>query len=134
MISNVAGFFNGVVLDRGADHVCSVTLVNLYVCSKGRAECYYLHVVSPRTPFGHTGQVIVKNAVDLLCRGSGRVLRGRKCTGILTFWISADASAREYLQELLIIFRVFLHVRDNLGTYYMMLVLSAVELIGESVE
>lgn len=119
---------------RGSDHVGEITLVYLHVDLVDRSKGRNLHVVSISSTPSHGPQVCLKYTVDfILCRRS-EVRRRGIYVCILPFGVSALASTREHLDELLKIYGVLPHIFYHASSYLVVLALVAIELVGKGVK
>ena len=111
VIRDVRNIPLGIVLPP-RHHVRKVSLVQLHIHPKGRAERVDLHVVTIGPSSGHLLQVALKRTLNLFRCGREIVGRSRICVGILPFRIPPGTTTGVDGDVLFIVGGVFPHVFD----------------------
>lgn len=107
-------------------HVGKVSLVQLHIYAKRRAESIDLHVVTVCTSSGHLLQVTLKRTLNLFWCGWETVGRSRISVCILPFWVASGAAAGVDGDVLFIVGGVLPHVFDHTSADLVVSGLSAV--------
>lgn len=112
VIRNVRDLPREIILPPG-HHVRKVSLIQLHIHAKGRAERVDLHIVSISPSSGHLLQVTFKRTLDLFRCGREIVGRSRISVCILTFGIPTGPAAGVDGDVLFIVGGVLSHVFDD---------------------
>lgn len=122
------------IFSASSDHVREVSLVDLHISVEGAREGGNLHVVAVGASTCHILQVALEHAIDFFRRGRHEGCGGGVCTGILAFGIATDAAAGVDVDKLLVVVGMLSHVVDDARADGEVVILVAVELVGEGVE